>query len=349
MRLHMPQMHNVAPTDAISCRLTGRRRLATAPRALTVRQRCELPFQFVHGPALPSVRLIHLTVPLKLRVLQARSHDETFPLCARTILGGTHTMDEARALNEEAIFQRRRTKLHGRAEGTMLAESMNPRASDENKTSHNDQAVTTITSFSLVMSFLMLFERLLVTIRRLPPLFLSGEPPKLLPKVPPKPDTWRIQGIHQAEKDVATKWLRGKAEGLRYPKGQGFSLAADSEKTLCATLTSSECPTIPDGRGWHLDEDLIGFTPLDDPEDAELDIFAITGLGGHALGSFRSTDGRFIWLRDFGPSDVQKARFITYSYNTKVVASKSTKGVAALASTLLDGLINFRCCTQTQQ
>jgi hypothetical protein len=171
----------------------------------------------------------------------------------------------------------------------------------------------------------------------------------LLPKVPSKPDTWRIRGIQKVEKDVATKWLRGKAEELGYPEGQGFSLAADGEHTLCATLTSYECPTIPDGCRWHLDEDLIGWTPLNDPEDAELDIIAITGLGGHALGSFRSADGKFIWLRDFGPRDIPKARFITYGYNTKVVASKNTKGVAALASTLLDGLVKFRRRTQTQQ
>jgi hypothetical protein len=98
-----------------------------------------------------------------------------------------------------------------------------------------------------------------------------------------------------------------------------------------------------------VDKDFIGFTPLSDPDDANVDIVAVTGLGGHALGSFRSTDGLSVWLRDFAPEDIPRARFITYGYDTAVVASHSNQGVHELAHTLLDGLVTFRQRTQTQQ
>lgn len=163
-----------------------------------------------------------------------------------------------------------------------------------------------------------------------------------------KPQFWRIQNIKIGERDDATKWLQEQVKDLAISEGQGFSLAADSERTLCATLTSYEQPT-PSKRGWHVDRDFIGFTPLSDPEDANVDIVAVTGLGGHALGSFRSADGLSVWLRDFAHEDIPRARLITYGYDTAVVASHSNQGIRELAHTLLDELTEFRRSTLTQQ
>jgi hypothetical protein len=100
-----------------------------------------------------------------------------------------------------------------------------------------------------------------------------------------KPQFWRIQNIKTNERDVAKEWLLAQTKELAIAEGQGFSLAADSERTLCATLTSHKRPT-PSNRSWRVDGDFIGFTPLCDPEDANVDIIAVTGLGGHAMGSF---------------------------------------------------------------
>ncbi|EME39012.1 hypothetical protein DOTSEDRAFT_116503, partial [Dothistroma septosporum NZE10] len=61
-----------------------------------------------------------------------------------------------------------------------------------------------------------------------------------------------------------------------------------------------------------------GFTPLSDPEDGNVDIVVVTGLGGHALGSFRSADGTKVWPRDFAPNEIPRARFVTYGYDTAV-------------------------------
>jgi hypothetical protein len=163
-----------------------------------------------------------------------------------------------------------------------------------------------------------------------------------------KPQFWRIRNIKPCERDAATEWLQGQVKELEISEGQGFSLAADDERTLCATLTSRERPT-PSNRSWRVDKDFIGFTPLCDPDDANVDIVAVTGLGGHALGSFRSADGLSVWLRDFAPEDIPRARFITYGYDTGVIASDNNQGVHELARTLLDGLAIFRQRTQTQQ
>jgi hypothetical protein len=163
-----------------------------------------------------------------------------------------------------------------------------------------------------------------------------------------KPLFWRIQNIKIIERDEASEWLQQQVKELAILEGRGFSLAADSERTLCATFTSHERPT-PNNRSWRVDKDFIGFTPLSDPEDANVDIVAVTGLGGHALGSFRSPDDTMVWLRDFAPEDIPRARFITYGYNTTVVSSDDNQGVHELARTLLDGLAIFRQRTQTQQ
>ena len=181
--------------------------------------------------------------------------------------------------------------------------------------------------------------------------FLRGRSSKSSTSTPPpapKPDFWRIRNIKFEEKEHAETWLREQAKALGRPAGQGFSLAADSERTLCATLVSREFPT-PPNLSWCVDKDFIGFTPLSDPEDANVDIVVVTGLGGHALGSFRSRDGMSVWLRDFAPEDVPRARFVTYGYDTAVINSDSNQGIHELASTLLDGLVGFRRDTQTRQ
>jgi hypothetical protein len=163
-----------------------------------------------------------------------------------------------------------------------------------------------------------------------------------------KPDFWRIQNIKTSERDVAQEWLRGQVKELGIPENQGFSLAADSERTLCATLTSRGEPTPPEAY-WRADKDFIGFTPLSDPDDANVDVVTITGLGGHALGSFQSKDGASVWLRDFAPKDIPQARFITYGHDTAAIKSDSDQGIRELAHTLLDRLAIFRRRTNTQQ
>ena len=70
------------------------------------------------------------------------------------------------------------------------------------------------------------------------------------------------------------------------------------------------------------DKDFYGFTPLYTPEeDIEADIIAVTGLAGHAFGSWAASSN--MWLRDFLPNDLPKARILLYGYDSNLAGSQS--------------------------
>ena len=59
----------------------------------------------------------------------------------------------------------------------------------------------------------------------------------------------------------------------------------------------------------------------------------MSGLGGHAYGSFRSkvASSDYMWLRDSLPTDMPFARVTIYGYNSKVVGSLSWQSIDHLA------------------
>ena len=67
-------------------------------------------------------------------------------------------------------------------------------------------------------------------------------------------------------------------------------------------------------------------------------IIAVTGLAGHAFGSWRSRDGSCMWLRDFLPKSIPTARIITYGYDTKLPGSQSTASILELSKKLLESV-----------
>ncbi|KAH7191681.1 hypothetical protein BKA60DRAFT_471064 [Fusarium oxysporum] len=73
-------------------------------------------------------------------------------------------------------------------------------------------------------------------------------------------------------------------------------------------------------RSLAFDTHFTGFTPFHraSDNDCHIDLVAVCGLGGHALGSFKEKNGRFVWLRDALPSDIPKARIFTYGYNSQL-------------------------------
>ncbi|KAK5745281.1 hypothetical protein LTR17_001442 [Elasticomyces elasticus] len=157
-----------------------------------------------------------------------------------------------------------------------------------------------------------------------------------------KPQFWRIRNIRSSEVDDAQKWVRETSQF-------GSSLAKDGEDSYCATVTSVNCKPPLDRAHWSVDKEFMGITPLCDCDDAEVDLVAVTGLAGHALGSFRSSSGAFVWLRDALPKDVPKVRVLTYGYDTALVKNQSKESLYHLASTFLDRLDSFRRATRTQQ
>ncbi|RDA91605.1 hypothetical protein CP533_4638 [Ophiocordyceps camponoti-saundersi (nom. inval.)] len=69
------------------------------------------------------------------------------------------------------------------------------------------------------------------------------------------------------------------------------------------------------------DTHFSGFTPLhrSQEHDCYTDIIIISGLGGHALGSFKERDGPFVWIRDALPLDFPSSRILTYVDQSRLI------------------------------
>ncbi|KFZ03699.1 hypothetical protein V502_10733 [Pseudogymnoascus sp. VKM F-4520 (FW-2644)] len=76
---------------------------------------------------------------------------------------------------------------------------------------------------------------------------------------------------------------------------------------------------------------LRSFSKLD---DHKIDIIAISGLGGHAFGSFKARDGQHMWLCDSLPRDLPGAQIMIYGYDTQLHGSASFQDIESLASSL---------------
>jgi hypothetical protein len=63
-------------------------------------------------------------------------------------------------------------------------------------------------------------------------------------------------------------------------------------------------------------------------------VIAISGLGGHAFGSFKERRGPFMWLRDALPLDVPGARILIYGYDTRLIRSSSFQNLTDLGRAL---------------
>lgn len=122
-----------------------------------------------------------------------------------------------------------------------------------------------------------------------------------------------------------------------------------------ATVTFSEVPALLFGKTQYhidlppvaserrgrivLDTHFEGFTPLHFSKDEEctFDIVALSGLNGHAFGSFKEKGGTRMWLRDDLPHDLPTARIFTYGYDTNP-SNVSFQNLSDLASTFRDRL-----------
>lgn len=75
-----------------------------------------------------------------------------------------------------------------------------------------------------------------------------------------------------------------------------------------------------------------GLTPLHHQQDHDcsIDLIAVSGLGGHAFGSFKEREGPFMWLRDALPFDLPNARILIYGYDTQLQGSSSFQSLTDL-------------------
>ncbi|KAJ4167387.1 hypothetical protein NW754_011202 [Fusarium falciforme] len=97
-----------------------------------------------------------------------------------------------------------------------------------------------------------------------------------------------------------------------------------------------------------LDDGFLGITTLYTPplEDHQVDIIAVSGLGGHAFGSFKERNGGHMWLRDSLPYDITRgdtddpiARVMIYGYESSVAQSKSMQNLEDLATSFHHSLL----------
>jgi hypothetical protein len=69
---------------------------------------------------------------------------------------------------------------------------------------------------------------------------------------------------------------------------------------------------------------------------------AITGLAGHAFGSWKERGGEHMWLRDSLRRDLPGTRVLTYGYNSELAGSDSFQGIEAIASGFVGSLRRIR-------
>ena len=68
---------------------------------------------------------------------------------------------------------------------------------------------------------------------------------------------------------------------------------------------------------------------------------AISGLGGHAFGSFKDKDSQYMWLRDSLPEDFPGLRIFIYGYDSVLQGSNSVQNLGDIGSSLRDALRNL--------
>lgn len=90
-----------------------------------------------------------------------------------------------------------------------------------------------------------------------------------------------------------------------------------------------------------VDKDFYGITTLYSPptEDHKIDIVSISGIGGHAFGSFKEGGEDHMWLRDSLPFDLiwedtgrPMARSMIYGYESTVAQSENIQNLEDLAT-----------------
>ena len=84
-------------------------------------------------------------------------------------------------------------------------------------------------------------------------------------------------------------------------------------------------------------------------------VIAISGLGGHAFGSFKEKGEDYMWLRDALPYDLTSdenkrplARVMIYGYESKVAESTSVQNLVDLASSFHNSLLSLAAQPRTR-
>jgi hypothetical protein len=74
------------------------------------------------------------------------------------------------------------------------------------------------------------------------------------------------------------------------------------------------------------------------PSNFLTSVIAVTGLAGHAFGSWRAKGGSAMWLRDFLPKDIPNIRVLIYGFDSKLEGKETTAGLSDYTTSFLQGL-----------
>ncbi|KAF1997265.1 hypothetical protein P154DRAFT_524915 [Amniculicola lignicola CBS 123094] len=85
-----------------------------------------------------------------------------------------------------------------------------------------------------------------------------------------------------------------------------------------------------------------GLTPLVDPIGASIDVIAVSGLGGHAFGSFKERGGPHMWIRDSLVKDLPAARILTYGHDSHLYGSYSFQTLSDLGKQFQTAIHSIR-------
>lgn len=166
-----------------------------------------------------------------------------------------------------------------------------------------------------------------------------------LTRPPPQPRssgllTYRVQHIPGYMSQEQVKELFGSIDSGRVAiKSLAPAMGSVEEGLQTATIEFKEILGSFPGRkstgptlsreakalGISVDPRFNGFTPLNTPRNPiRADVVAVTGLAGHAFGSW-AHDREHNWLRDYLPKDMPQLRVMTYGYDSQLVAEESSR------------------------
>ncbi|KAH8709835.1 Vegetative incompatibility protein HET-E-1 [Beauveria bassiana] len=173
----------------------------------------------------------------------------------------------------------------------------------------------------------------------------------------PYPTTWQI-------KSVPKEWDKIRLESFLKTSlhcdvsVQSLALSIDGRHgQATATIAAEAKLTSPNyiskredlgSESLTLRTEFEGMTTLFAPplEDHKLDIIALSGLGGHAFGSFKERGGSHMWLRDSLPKHItdkatskSMARVIIYGYPSKVANSTNIQQIPDITTSFITSLL----------
>ncbi|KAK8143430.1 hypothetical protein G3M48_007254 [Beauveria asiatica] len=163
--------------------------------------------------------------------------------------------------------------------------------------------------------------------------------------VPEEWDKTRLESVLRAslDCDVSVQSLAPSIDGRH---GQATATVAAEAKLKSPRYISNERGL--GSESLTLRTEFEGMTTLftPPPEEHKLDIIALSGLGGHAFGSFKERGGSHMWLRDSLPYDITDkatkkpmARVIIYGYPSTIANSTNVQHINDITTSFITSLL----------